>query len=338
MLSIDHAVTVRVNRLYKYDDTTARDGVRTQVRSPVPQIPTFREENMQLFQASIRFECPTCKKTADMDITVPEPDWSAERFSDMGSEEQTEIECPHCKSEYAAYIYNHVHSSEVSFTDFPETIVVADTPYYSPPEEDDSWIDYNIPDNPYSVFEDTYQHMSDILADHGGGGEHMINRMVFVQQVNAFEAYLADKLIKTALADEEEIARLIADDSELAKQKFSLAEIAAEANFVKLKVRSHLKSIVYHNLARVQPLYNMVFGLDLFELLGESAKEKMFAAIEYRHDCIHRNGYDKDGRKLDVFTKEYVRTIAGEMKRLIDKVERKSNLLDEWRADLDILF
>ena len=46
-------------------------------------------------------------------------------------------------------------------------------------------------------------------------------------------------------------------------------------------------------------------------------------AIRYRHDCVHRNGKDKDGIKLNVFTKEYVVEIAKVTYHLVEAIEQK---------------
>jgi hypothetical protein len=50
---------------------------------------------------------------------------------------------------------------------------------------------------------------------------------------------------------------------------------------------------------------------------------KLFKAIIYRHDCVHRNGLTTDGIRLTVFTKSYVEEIAEVMRSLVDRIERE---------------
>lgn len=40
--------------------------------------------------------------------------------------------------------------------------------------------------------------------------------------------------------------------------------------------------------------------------LVESSKKDLIQAVSLRHDCVHRNGVDKDGNTLTVFTKQFV--------------------------------
>jgi hypothetical protein len=53
-------------------------------------------------------------------------------------------------------------------------------------------------------------------------------------------------------------------------------------------------------------------------------RSKLHKAIEYRHDCVHRNGIDRDGKRLEVFTRQYVQGIADDIKMLVDKIEAKA--------------
>ncbi|WP_244608663.1 hypothetical protein [Bradyrhizobium algeriense] len=93
--------------------------------------------------------------------------------------------------------------------------------------EPDEWVDYSVPDNPFSIFMSSYHHPGDLLADHGSdSGGHLVNRMIFSHQITAMEAFLADKLKNEIEADAAAFQRLIDQDDDLAKEKFTLAEIA----------------------------------------------------------------------------------------------------------------
>ncbi|UFW43207.1 hypothetical protein [Bradyrhizobium sp. WSM471] len=68
--------------------------------------------------------------------------------------------------------------------------------------EPDEWIDYTVPDRPFSVFMDSYHHAGELLTHHGNdSGGHLLNRMVFSHHVTALEAYLGDTLMKEVVAD-----------------------------------------------------------------------------------------------------------------------------------------
>ncbi len=187
--------------------------------------------------------------------------------------------------------------------------------------EPDEWLDYTVPDDPFTIFMDSYHHTGDLLADHGkDNGGHLLNRMVFSHQVTALEAYLGDTLLKEVMADTGAMQRLIDQDDDLAKEKFTLAEISKEAGLVERKVREHLRSILYHNLAKVDVLYNIALGVRILTLAGD--KKSLFKAVLLRHDCVHRNGFDKDGNELKVFTKAFVQNTADLINAFVEDIEK----------------
>lgn len=101
-----------------------------------------------------------------------------------------------------------------------------------PPED---WVDLVIPDDPHSIFMDSYHQSGSILADHGGeDGSTLINRMVFAQQVSALEAYLGDTLLNAIREKTEPMMRLLAADKELNAEKFTLADIASNPDIAVL--------------------------------------------------------------------------------------------------------
>jgi len=190
--------------------------------------------------------------------------------------------------------------------------------------ESDVWADYSVPDAPFTIFMNSYYHTGDLLADHGEShGGHILRRMIFAHQVTAMEAYLGDTLINAVMTDSKAMQRLIERDSELVKEKFSLVEISKEPTLVKRKVQEYLRSIQYHNLAKVDKLYGIVF--DIRVLNETDYKASLFKAVLLRHDCVHRNGFDKDGNELLVFTKQYVQGTADLIKHFVERIESAIN-------------
>jgi len=201
--------------------------------------------------------------------------------------------------------------------------IIADFDYgleHGEPEPDE-WLDYTTPDNPFTIFMSSYHHTGDLLADHGkDNGGHLLNRMVFSHQVTALEAYLGDTLMNEVMADKATMQRLIDQDDDLAKERFTLADISKDAGLVERKVREHLRSILYHNLAKVDVLYNIALGFRILNLAN--GKQSLFKAVLLRHDCIHRNGFDRDGNELKVFTKAFVQDTADLIKVFVDNIEK----------------
>src|SRR5260370_7355747 len=69
------------------------------------------------------------------------------------------------------------------------------------------------------------------------------------------EAFLADTLINAVLAEKTALGRLIDEDALLSGATFSLVEIEATPNLVTAKVRSRLRSELWHNLKNANKLY-----------------------------------------------------------------------------------
>jgi hypothetical protein len=276
---------------------------------------------MQGYKSNISFVCPRCQASAISIIEVPAPPWGADRASEKTAEDETDVKCGKCGADYLAHVQNTAGYCDVSLHEYPNVEIQAGHSYYDGPDEE-PWVDYTIPDYPYGIFMDSYHETGNLLADRGGDGASLINRMIFVQQVGALEAYLGDTLIHEAINNHEVILNLLAKDTELKSKKYSLEQIAANPDLVKSEVRQYLKSIIFHNIPRVRELYRIVCGFDLYALLAEN-KDALFRSIEYRHDCVHRNGRDKDGNQLDVFTRKFVQEHSDRMRGFVASIQRE---------------
>jgi hypothetical protein len=78
--------------------------------------------------------------------------------------------------------------------------------------------------------------------------------------VTALEAYLGDTLFKAVNKDREAMKRLAAADKSLNALKFTLSDIAANPDIFSTTVTEYLRSLVFHDLERVDFLYRAVFG------------------------------------------------------------------------------
>lgn len=265
------------------------------------------------------------------EIESDELDWDAVGGDErqMGSEIHYEAAIDHPELgdltwgfwEYPIGIENH------HITDVGKHEVIEDFDYgleHGEPELDD-WLDYEASANPYRVFMDSYYHTGDLLADHGGvRGDHLVNRMIFSQQITALEAYLGDTLLNEVIRDTEVMQRLIDKDEDLAKEKFTLSEVSKDPGLVEHKVRTHLREVMYHNLKKVDVLYNIALGVRILDLAADKAS--LFKAVLLRHDCVHRNGFDKEGNEIDVFTKAFVQDTADLIKAFVEAIQQAVHL------------
>jgi hypothetical protein len=80
------------------------------------------------------------------------------------------------------------------------------------------------------------------------------------------------------------------------------------------------------NLAKVDVLYNIALGIRILNLT--SNKDALFKAVKLRHDCVHRNGFDKDGNELVVFTKTFVSETADVIRSFVESIENAVRALE----------
>lgn len=197
--------------------------------------------------------------------------------------------------------------------------------------EEDPWVDYEVPENPYAVFTDSYFRTGDLLADHGSDdGRNLLNRMIFSHQVTAMEAYLGDTLINETLGNSAAMDRLIKNDHDLKDMKLGLAEISTNPDIVAKKVQDHLRGIMYHNIKKVDALYSIALQFQILPLATDAGN--LFKAIMLRHDCVHRNGYDKNGAEHTVFTNEFVKQTADVIRMFVMKIEEKVRIATAERV------
>ncbi len=220
---------------------------------------------------------------------------------------------------------NSASDCTVTLDEYPDVEVIADNAFFSPSEEDD-WLNADLPENPAGIFMDSHNHSGDILAEYGVGGTgvlshsaFIINRMVFAQQVSALEAYLGDTLVQQVMFSQEAMDRLLDKEEELKDVKIGLADIVKSPNIVSETVRAHLQGILFHNLAKVAVLYKIALKINIWP--NDDIKTSLFRAVKYRHDCVHRNGRDKNGTELTVFTTEYVTSMLEAMRELVQHIE-----------------
>ncbi len=62
-------------------------------------------------------------------------------------------------------------------------------------------------------------------------------------------------------------------------------------------------------------------ALDVRVLGNKADNALLLQAIRHRHDCVHRNGMDKEGGQLTVFTKTHVQDVANAMRTLVERIE-----------------
>jgi len=138
--------------------------------------------------------------------------------------------------------------------------------------------------------------------------------MLYSYTMASIEQYLSSFFIHKVTNDDGLMRKLIETDTELGRRKFELRTIYAQHENIKVTVADYLKSLIFHKLEKIEPLYKNVLEYDFGDISW------LFKAIRKRHDCVHRCGYDKDGNKIEI-TPHNIEELTNNSMKLVDDIE-----------------
>lgn len=140
--------------------------------------------------------------------------------------------------------------------------------------------------------------------------------MAYAQVVTAVEAYLSGVFIHTVVNSNEHMRKLVETDPELAKRTFSLKEIFQQWEGLQLLVARYLQELIFHDLKKIKPMYQSVLDIDFGDISW------LFKAVLLRHDCVHRNGVDKNGKRTGIGQEE-IETLVRQCIVLIARLDKE---------------
>jgi len=273
------------------------------------------------------FTCPECGKVSDGYCDLP----CIRRIDPEDETIPVEVDCIWCNEKFSGDFIVRSGVASVEFDDYPELTVCVDPPLFQEHDDYDEWLadEYLLwisSDEPWPVFERTYADIDNLLRAHGSAkGDAAINKMIYGHCFSMYEAFLGDTFVRFVCSSAENQDRFIADSSPARGVKITLGDLQKHRTqsvdtLVKLQITQIITSVSFHNLERVIALYR-IFGIDIFE--NDAARELLFEAVKHRHDCVHRNGYSRDGKRLDVYTADYVHKVAEQMAHSASFVNRQ---------------
>ena len=150
--------------------------------------------------------------------------------------------------------------------------------------------------------------------------DHSYQRFLLLLHVNivtVLEVFLSDAFLNTAIKNQNYLRKFVERNSDFGKKKLKLNRIFERMEGLETEIRDYLLNIVWHNLAKIKPMYedafDIVFPADLIKPL--------FAAIAIRHHIVHRNGKTREGKEIELS--------RGDVRQLIGDVRRFAKYVDE---------
>jgi hypothetical protein len=169
-----------------------------------------------------------------------------------------------------------------------------------PSDYEDGYLELILSDNEYfQSFNQSIENIEEILEAnvHGAAQTHLFG-LLHVNVITAIETYLSDAFINTVLNDNQHLRQFVESNPEFSKKSFSLSEIFSRHESIKDEVKEYLISQLWHNIAKIKPMYEAALGVTFPSNLGA-----IFQAINVRHDLVHRNGRNKDDVQIELSKK-----------------------------------
>jgi hypothetical protein len=262
-----------------------------------------------------------CRHYNVQNVEVPELDYSADSPADYTSQGEAMLWCEACEYEFGATVWCNSSYCEFTLDEFPQIKLTGDSPFYSQ-DQNDFWLDYDPPDDPFAICITTLDQIGSQLTDKPTHKDdpQLLNRMVFSQAITALETYLFDTLVRRVSTKRDVLVRLLNRDKFIGQEKFTLQNLANNERLLEEQTKKYLGSVLYHNLERVNFLYEAAFGFSM--KANEPSWDLLLEAANFRHDCVHRNGVTAEGKKLLIFGRQYVDQVIGVIGGLVRRIER----------------
>lgn len=138
-------------------------------------------------------------------------------------------------------------------------------------------------------------------------------RLLYANVVSALETYLADIFINEILQDELKLRKFFESYPGYQKRTIRYSELFTRADNARKEATRELVGLLWHRLPSVRQMYRSTLGIT-FEI------KDLVRAIPIRHDIVHRNGRDNDGKPVAV-NAEAVQLLIASARNLAKEVE-----------------
>jgi|26BtaG_2_1085354.scaffolds.fasta_scaffold00606_2 hypothetical protein len=144
--------------------------------------------------------------------------------------------------------------------------------------------------------------------------QKILQKQIFSGSITCLEDYLSSTLIKEVLSNENNFKNFVYTYENFKKRKFELNEIYSELNLLEDTIKKELLDIIYHDLRKVRGIYQDSLKIKFPEI------RDLMSIITKRHDIVHRNGKDKNGKIIEI-SEEIVEDVLNKVSFFIGQLE-----------------
>ncbi len=268
---------------------------------------------------TIEFTCINCNKNIVSDEFVPPiPNIFADKSSNSNIENEEFICCEYCGRDYEVSIIAGTSGGTVEIMDIDDFVVHE---HYSISEFDNDYFDAVIASEPYSNFQAEMENIKALIAINEICSDNIrttLYRYLYSACITCLEDYLSSTIIQKIMSNEVYFKNFVKGYKDFSKEKFTINEIYKKLDDLNNIVKNKLSNIIYHNLAKVQPIYEKTFKIP-FPNISELSK-----AVKKRHHMVHRNGKDTDGNTVEINLSD-VQILITNVNNFVTEIENSFN-------------
>lgn len=254
---------------------------------------------------SLAYKCPHCCHENLETIEVPSPDWCAESHNRSINTDGAELVCAKCGSEYNVQLATGIYGGEGEIYAIDEIISCIE----NIPGEDEDYYDKQL----YDVTHTDIDKLLDASASLPNEVKPMLYKLLYANAITMMETYLGDTLKREVLKDEASMRSFVENYKPFKEIEIRLSDLFFKRDALPQYICETLSSILFHDLRKIKPIYKDVLNIDIDDV------RDLYRAVFVRHDIVHRNGFDKEGKE-HVITKEDVQQFQDKVQKLIEQV------------------
>lgn len=263
----------------------------------------------------ISFNCEKCNSRIEEEIfDIPEPDYLADSDSESQTSYDDNFFCPSCGKEYNYEIYCGMYSGgNLSINGLSDDVKI------NIEEIANSFVEAIADnENPFETFKFQMSSLEKLMKYEFKDyiSEQIVKKLIYANIVTCMETYLSDVLINSIFNNEKTLREFVENNPDYKGIKFPLSEIYKKYDSLKYILKDNLSKLVYHRLKDVEKLF------DALSINFPDYKEIQNVVIKNRHDIIHRNGKDTEGKEL-AFSEEDLSTAYNQVYTFIETINKE---------------
>ncbi|CDZ30746.1 Hypothetical protein NGAL_HAMBI490_56160 [Neorhizobium galegae bv. officinalis] len=272
----------------------------------------------------VSFLCPVCGHPGKGYMVTPIEDGeTVEEISCLNPEDE------HSWSVRIIRINSHTSARIDGQPETPVEVVPAGFP--------DDWNEPEPEPDAYGIFlkaiEEWRENVDDISRISSSNSR---NRMLFITLYSIVEAYFSDAIVGAAQYDTN-LQRKMLKHKSLKDKQLSLETVLDNPTIVQDMVKTALQALSFHDLSLVNWISEQAFQKSILPKDSDDRKLIMMS-VPKRHDCVHRNGRDKEGNQIEFIEREYLKKVATIFEGMAEALEDaiRDVKAKEFSEDLDV--